>query len=338
MGEKTEKAKSPIKMSSSSEINSEDEEAVVVNNNENKTINTPKSQYNEKSEDSGVGSEGSNVEEKISKSKSEKDIKKALMNILNDAKAQEKTKNVRNFGRTFEFQQVNLKPTIPNDRRTAKARRMDSLWTQQIAAKTGNYNGVPVAPRQTPKSPWTMRSKTEAPKKEPTPNKDIVEFEKCRTIIKQGKADSESKTSIEQTSKKEVKDEKECDEVGNIEINNEITKGIDKTEQKVELISTTTDEKTIEKDNVSVQAENVSSVEPNIDTTDAKTPEDNSTNKKVDQETASEEKRSVSVCSSSSSEWEYSETDVEDESDTSSEEAEIESSKDEPKIETKASK
>jgi len=335
--EKTEKANSPVKMSSSSEINSEDEEAVVVNNDEKGSINTPKSQYNEKSEDSGVDSEGSNVEEKISKSKSEKDIKKALMNILNDAKAQEKTKNVRNFGRTFEFQQVNLKPTIPNDRRPAKARRMDSLWTQQIAAKTGNYNGVPVAPRQTPKSPWTMRSKTEAPKKEPTPNKDIVEFEKCRTIIKQGKADSESKTSIEQASNKEVKDEKECDEVENIETSNEIAKGIDKTEQKVELISTTTDEKTIEKDNVSVQAENVSSVEPNIDTTNAKTSEDDSTNKKVDQETASEEKRSVSVCSSSSSEWEYSETDVEDESDTSSEEAEIKSSKDEPKIETKAS-
>merc|ERR1712002_771873 len=161
--------------------------------------NTPKSQYNEKSEDSGVDSEGSNVEEKIIKSKSEKDIKKALMNILNDAKAQEKTKNVRNYGRNFKFQQISLKPTIPNDRRTAKAKRMDSMWTQQIAAKTGNYNGIPVAPKQTPKAPWTMKSSPNANgnlKVQNKTNKETTKVQNSTADVEQSKSDAESKNSI----------------------------------------------------------------------------------------------------------------------------------------------
>ena len=59
----------------------------------------------------------------LSKSKSEKDIKNKILNILNEAKAQEedsKKTRVRNFGRNFEFQMPNLRPVIPNDRRPAK--------------------------------------------------------------------------------------------------------------------------------------------------------------------------------------------------------------------------
>ena len=82
-----------------------------------------KSEANEKSDDSGVDTEESPVEEKqLSKSKSEKNIKNKILSILQDAKAQENTKNVRsNYGRNFEFQQTRLKPVIPNDRRPAKA-------------------------------------------------------------------------------------------------------------------------------------------------------------------------------------------------------------------------
>ena len=81
-----------------------------------------KSESNEKSDDSGVDTEESPVEEKqLSKSKSEKNIKNKILSILQDAKAQENTKNVRsNYGRNFEFQQTRLKPVIPNDRRPAK--------------------------------------------------------------------------------------------------------------------------------------------------------------------------------------------------------------------------
>ena len=82
-----------------------------------------KSEANEKSDDSGVDTEESPVEEKqLSKSKSEKNIKNKILSILQDAKAQENTKNVRsNYGRNFEFTQTRLKPVIPNDRRPAKA-------------------------------------------------------------------------------------------------------------------------------------------------------------------------------------------------------------------------
>ena len=68
--------------------------------------------------DSGVDVEDNNKENDLAKSKSEKDIKNKILNILNDVKAQEESKKkTRNFGRNFEFQMPNLKPVIPNDKR-----------------------------------------------------------------------------------------------------------------------------------------------------------------------------------------------------------------------------
>ena len=68
--------------------------------------------------DSGVDVEDNKKENDLAKSKSEKDIKHKILNILNDVKAQEESKKkTRNFGRNFEFQMPNLKPVIANDKR-----------------------------------------------------------------------------------------------------------------------------------------------------------------------------------------------------------------------------
>jgi len=142
---------------------------------------------NEKSDDSGVDSEESNTEEKISKSKSEKDIKKAILNILNDAKKQENTRAVRNYGRTFEFQQTQLKPVIPNDRRPLKARKMDNMWNNQIASKSVNYNGIQTS-KPTARVPWTMKSNSNPVKKDSIIyDKEVDEFEKCRSKLNESK-------------------------------------------------------------------------------------------------------------------------------------------------------
>merc|ERR1712198_141268 len=142
----------------------------------------------EKSEDSGVDSEESNVEEKLIKSKSEKDIKKAIMNILQDAKKQENTRAVRNYGRTFEFQQTQLKPVIPNDRRPLKARKMDNMWNNQIASKSVNFNGLQTS-KPTARVPWTMKANPNPVKKDSIIyDKEVEEFEKCRNKLTENRA------------------------------------------------------------------------------------------------------------------------------------------------------
>lgn len=157
---------------------------------ENKEDNSQEpSKYNDsdKSDDSGVDSEESHREEKISKSKSEKDIKKAIMGILNDVKAQESSRNVRNYGRTFEYQPPKLTTVIPNDRRPPKAKKMDAMWNKSIAAKQINYNGIP-SPKPAAKVPWTMKGTASHVKKDSILyDKEVEEFEKCRTALKDNK-------------------------------------------------------------------------------------------------------------------------------------------------------
>jgi len=275
-----------------------------------------KSDDNEKSDDSGVDSEENNVEEKISKSKSEKDIKKALMNILNDAKAQEKTKNVRNYGRNFEFQQISLKPTIPNDRRTAKAKRMDSMWTQQIAAKTGNYNGIPVAPKQTPKAPWTMKSSPSSNAKDQTKtNKETTKVESSTASTKKTKSDAEATKSTKQD--KEPSDEALTEtKVDSREINSEDLKDAPK-ENVAQKVEQTVDvykiEKSasnnIEEEKISIHEEIVTSSQPDSDKKCDIEMEKADSPSEIDSEI---DEQSFTLCSSSSSEWEYSEDEEED--------------------------
>jgi len=168
----------------------------------------------EKSEDSGVDSEESNTDEKLSKSKSEKDIKKAIMNILNDAKKQENTRAVRNFGRTFEFQQTQLKPVIPNDRRPMKARKMDNMWNNQIASKSFNFNGMQTT-KPTARVPWTMKSNANPVKKDSVIyDKEVEEFEKCRNKLNEIKTTPKQPKSSVSTIVKIQNDEKKSAESG----------------------------------------------------------------------------------------------------------------------------
>merc|ERR1719460_2797990 len=52
-------------------------------------------------------------------------IKSKTLNIIQDAKAMDQKRNIRNYGRNFEFQGMKeaLKPVLPNDRRPTKAKR-----------------------------------------------------------------------------------------------------------------------------------------------------------------------------------------------------------------------
>merc|ERR1719228_3100804 len=82
----------------------------------------------------------------------EKNIKQSILKIIENAKSIDQKRAVRNYGRTFEFQNVQLKPTVPNDRRPAKAKRMDNMWTQTLAKKQGvQINHLPTTPK--PKVP-----------------------------------------------------------------------------------------------------------------------------------------------------------------------------------------
>merc|ERR1712076_344445 len=86
------------------------------------------------------------AEETKDEAPKENQIKQKILNIINDAKTMDKKRNIRNFGRTFEFQGVKeqQKPVLPNDRRPAKAKKLDCLWMNVTASKQ-KYN-EPQAP------------------------------------------------------------------------------------------------------------------------------------------------------------------------------------------------
>merc|ERR1712106_389371 len=115
----------------------------------------------------------------------EKNIKQSILKIIENSKSIDQKRAVRNFGRTFEFQNVQLKPTLPNDRRPAKAKRMDNLWNQTLAKKQGvQINHLPTTPK--PKVPWTMKKNPQPEKK--VEDKEADEFDKCRDTLKNATA------------------------------------------------------------------------------------------------------------------------------------------------------
>jgi len=93
--------------------------------------------------DEGLGKSDDNITAKIEEEEEEEppkqEIKQKILNILQDAKAMDQKRNIRNFGRTFEFQGVKeaLRPVLPNDKRPTKARKLDLMWNQVTAAKQG---------------------------------------------------------------------------------------------------------------------------------------------------------------------------------------------------------
>merc|ERR1712037_214699 len=133
-------------------------------------------------------------------------IKSKILNIIQDAKAMDQKRNIRNYGRNFEFQGMKeaLKPVLPNDRRPTKAKRLDCMWTNVTAAKQ-RYNDPPApsleelksrqkkaAPtleelKNKPKSnvPWTRKGNAQPVKKEIlAEEKEVKEFESCRKTLK----------------------------------------------------------------------------------------------------------------------------------------------------------
>ena len=97
---------------------------------------------NDVESDEGIGKSDDNIvqdeeEETKDEAPKENQIKQKILNIINDAKTMDKKRNIRNFGRTFEFQGVKeqLKPVLPNDRRPAKAKKLDCLWMNVTASK-----------------------------------------------------------------------------------------------------------------------------------------------------------------------------------------------------------
>jgi len=96
--------------------------------------------------DEGLGKSDDNATKVEEEPPKEKQIKQKIMNILQDAKAMDQKRSIRNFGRTFEFQGVKeqLRPVLPNDRRPQKAKRMDAMWMDVTAAK--QVNSAPAVP------------------------------------------------------------------------------------------------------------------------------------------------------------------------------------------------
>merc|ERR1711892_1264238 len=162
----------------------------------------------------------------------EKNIKQSILKIIENSKSIDQKRAVRNFGRTFEFQNVQLKPTLPNDRRPAKAKRMDNLWNQTLAKKQGvQINHLPTTPK--PKVPWTMKKNPQPEKK--VEDKEADEFDKCRDTLKNATATGittpaagkdiktiqKMTTAVSKTKKNETSSEKqETKETPKVEVKN----------------------------------------------------------------------------------------------------------------------
>jgi len=169
----------------SSEFDSSSDE----DKDETKDFEKVKSANKEKvEEDEGIGKEQENkTSDKTSKDGNEKDIKQSILKIIENAKSIDQKRAVRNYGRTFEFQNVQLKPTVPNDRRPAKAKRMDNMWTHTLTKKQGvQINHLPTTPK--PKVPWTMKKNPQPEKK--VEDKEVDDFEKCRDTLKNSTGNS----------------------------------------------------------------------------------------------------------------------------------------------------
>jgi len=218
-----------------SDVVSENEDEGVISNSVNKESadegcptsesdddDHKKKACNDVESDEGIGKSDDNIvqdeeEETKDEAPKENQIKQKILNIINDAKTMDKKRNIRNFGRTFEFQGVKeqLKPVLPNDRRPAKAKKLDCLWMNVTASKQ-KYN-EPQAPtleelkarkaagvakksvptleelKNKPKSsvPWTRKVDAQPAKKEIlAADKEVKEFESQRKTLKDVKTEA----------------------------------------------------------------------------------------------------------------------------------------------------
>ena len=104
---------------------------------------TKKAESKAEESDEGIGKSDDNASKDEEESKAEEEppkennIKNKILNIIQDAKAMDQKRNIRNYGRNFEFQGMKevAKPVLPNDRRPTKAKRLDSMWMNVTAAK-----------------------------------------------------------------------------------------------------------------------------------------------------------------------------------------------------------
>merc|ERR1711936_355659 len=228
---------------------------------------TKKAQSKAEESDEGIGKSDDNVskdeeEAKVEEEEAPKEnnIKSKILNIIQDAKAMDQKRNIRNYGRNFEFQGMKeaLKPVLPNDRRPTKAKRLDCMWMNVTAAKQ-RYNDPPApsleelksrqkkaAPsleelKNKPKSnvPWTRKGNAQLVKKEIlAEEKEVKEFESCRKTLKDNvKIESGEKNTrnIQAVKKNETAApvEKECNEKVEIEPSKtcEKEKSVDKEEK-----------------------------------------------------------------------------------------------------------
>jgi len=196
-----------------SEAKKSDDEGLGSSESDDDKEETKKAQSKAEESDEGIGKSDDNVSKEEEEAKAEEEeapkennIKNKILNIIQDAKAMDQKRNIRNYGRNFEFQGMKeaLKPVLPNDRRPTKAKRLDSMWMNVTAAKQ-RYNDPPAPSleelksrqkkavptleelKNKPKSnvPWTRKSNAQPVKKEIlAEEKEVKEFESCRKTLK----------------------------------------------------------------------------------------------------------------------------------------------------------
>merc|ERR1719447_1180909 len=196
------------------EAKKSDDEGLGSSESDDDKEETKKAQSKAEESDEGIGKSDDNVSKEEEEAKAEEEeapkennIKNKILNIIQDAKAMDQKRNIRNYGRNFEFQGMKeaLKPVLPNDRRPMKAKRLDSMWMNVTAAKQ-RYNDPPAPSleelksrqkkavptleelKNKPKSnvPWTRKSNAQPVKKEIlAEEKEVKEFESCRKTLKE---------------------------------------------------------------------------------------------------------------------------------------------------------
>ena len=132
-----------------SEAKKSDDEGCGSSESDDDKEETKKAQSKAEESDEGIGKSDDNVskdEEEVKveeeEAPKENNIKSKILNIIQDAKAMDQKRNIRNYGRNFEFQGMKeaLKPVLPNDRRPTKAKRLDSMWMNVTAAKQVKFH------------------------------------------------------------------------------------------------------------------------------------------------------------------------------------------------------
>ena len=131
------------------EAKKSDDEGCGSSESDDDKEETKKAQSKAEESDEGIGKSDDNVskdEEEVKveeeEAPKENNIKSKILNIIQDAKAMDQKRNIRNYGRNFEFQGVKeaVKPVLPNDRRPTKAKRLDCMWMNVTAAKQVNFH------------------------------------------------------------------------------------------------------------------------------------------------------------------------------------------------------